>query len=418
MKTLTVARHEFLTTLKRRSALFVIFGLPIISFLFLAGINWLASSQGDDSSAALSDFVLGEDAFQTQPVGLVDETGKISAETIGERPFRLLPDVDRAQELVSAGEIKGYYVVPADFLESGDVFYFAEESPSEFVDTGEEFMLFDLLATGFLAKAKVISTAEAERIVSPIINYTEIDLSAEADTPPGTEFGALALGFGIAILFYLTVVGASGYLLQGLGNEKQNRVMEILISSIRPFNLLVGKMLGLGAVGILQMIIWTVFALVIFGGGGNSMLASITLPTLSVGNWIIIVAFFVAGYLVYASLFAGLGAITPGPKESSQYTFFLMLPTFIPLWFGSVLITAPNGTLATTLSFVPVTASLAMPMRLILTSVPAWQWLLSLVISGVTAVLMLWLATKLFRSQALLSGQMLSPKVIWKGLRG
>jgi len=201
-----------------------------------------------------------------------------------------------------------------------------------------------------------------------------------------------------------------------LGKEKENRVMEILLSSVRPLHLLMGKVIGLGGIGLLQMGVWTFLALVVFQRGA-SLFANITLPTLSAGTWSLAIVHFIVGYLVYASLFAGLGAIAPSVKESSQYTFLLMLPTFIPLWFNSIMFASPNGPFAIWLSLIPLTAPLAMPMRLSLTAVPPWQWVVSLSTSAGTAVLLLWGATKLFRSQTLLSGQRFSPNVIWKALR-
>ncbi len=221
---------------------------------------------------------------------------------------------------------------------------------------------------------------------------------------------------GIAILFYLTVIGAAGYLLQSLGKEKEGRVMEILLSSLRPLELLTGKVLGLGGIGLLQMAVWSLLAFTIFQRG-DSLFNNITLPTLTAGAWILTILHFIVGYLVYASLFAGLGAIVPNVKEGSQYTFLLMLPTFLPMWFNSIMISAPNGLFATTLSLVPLTAPLAMPMRLAITAVPPWQWLVSLSVSLAAAVLLLWAATKFFRSQTLLTGQSFSPKVIWRTLR-
>jgi ABC-2 type transport system permease protein len=213
------------------------------------------------------------------------------------------------------------------------------------------------------------------------------------------------------------VIGAAGYLLQSLGKEKENRVMEVLLSSIRPFQLLAGKVLGLGAIGLLQMIVWTVLALFVFRENGSPM-SNITLPTLSVGTWILIVLHFVVGYLVYASLFAGLGAMASSVKESSQYTFLLMLPTFLPMWFNSIMITAPNGSFATILSLFPLTAPISMPVRLAVTAVPMWQWLASLAGCVVTAVFLLWGATKFFRSKTLLSGQSPSLRLVWQTLRG
>ena len=411
MKKVTlVARHEFLSTLKRRSALFVLFGLPLLSMIFLGGINWLARSQdtangpGSDQASPLDRFVFGGQE-ESLPIGLVDLTGRVE----GDHPsFVTFAGEAAAQAAYEADEIDGYYVIAADFLETGQITFYADNLP--FVT--HEQVLYVLLAESFLDES-----VPASRIVRPLESYREVNLSTDEEEATETSFGnAFGLGFAIAILFYLTAMGAAGYLLQSLGHEKQNRVMEILLSSIRPFELLLGKVIGLGGIGLLQMAIWSAIALLVLGPGGATF-ANIQLPTLAPRTWMLIVLHFAMGYLVYASLFAGLGAITPSPKESSQYTFILMLPTFLPMWFISIFLSAPNSPFALSLSLIPLTAPLAMPMRLAITAVPSWQWLLSLTVSLLTAAGALWLATRVFHSRILLSGRSLTPRNLWQTLR-
>ena len=402
-----VARHEFISTLKRRSALFAIFGLPVLSLLVLGGINWLARSQGSADSSLLSEFVSDDEA--PLPAGLVDDTGQIvrlspPADTM----FVLLPDLTAARAAFEAGEIRRYYHIPADYLANGTVYQYADAVS---LDSSEEYILYGLLAANFIG-----DSAPAPLVAAPLQEYEEVDLSASKSQSEQGTLAALAIALGVGVLFYLTVMGASGYLLQSLGVEKQNRVMEILLSSVRPFELLAGKVLGLGGIGLLQIGVWSLLAILVFRPGQNPF-GNIVLPTLTTGTWIITILFFVTGYLVYASLFAGLGAIAPSVKEGSQYTFILIAPTFLPMWFNSIMISAPNGPFATALSLIPITASLAMPMRLAVTAVPAWQWLLSLGISVATAVFLLRTATKFFRSQTLLTGQNPSLRLIWQTLR-
>lgn len=404
-----VARHEFLSTLKRRSALFVIFGLPILSMLVLTGINALSGSQGDEEGGAnaFTNFVMGEE--ESRPLGLVDETGQIATFTPPtDTMFLPFASVAEAEAAFDDETIRGYYRIPADYLESGEIYFYALDLG---IETPDDFFLFQVLTANFIEDPTL-----AAQVLLPMKNYQEINLAAGVETEATDVAGGLAMGMGIAILFYLTAMGASGYLLQSLGKEKQNRVMEILLSSARPFELLVGKIIGLGGIGIIQIVVWSAIALTVFRGE-SSFLTNISLPTLAPGTWVVIVLHFIVGYLVYSSLFAGLGAITPGTKESSQYTFFIMLPTFLPMWFNSVLISAPNGTMAMTLSFIPLTAPITVPMRLAITAVPVWQWVLSLSLSLATAVLLIWLATKLFHSRTLLSGKTLGLKTAWQILR-
>ncbi|MEJ2746671.1 MAG: ABC transporter permease [Anaerolineae bacterium] len=395
--------------MKRRSALFAIFGLPLLSLLILTGINWLSRSQGSDGSSLLSEFV--SDSGEQLPAGLVDDTGQLKqfsppADTM----FVLYPDLDAARAAYDAGEISSYYLVPADYLTQGKITQYANDIP---LDSFQSKVLYGVLVENFV-KVDV----PLHLVTAPLQQYEVVDLSA-ADEGLGQQnyLANLGLAMAVAVLFYLTVMGAAGYLLQSLGKEKENRVMEVLLSSVRPFQLLAGKVLGLGGIGLLQMAVWTTLVLLVFRDT-SSFLSNISLPSLPMGTWLLIVLHFVIGYLVYASLFAGLGAIASGVKESSQYTFLLMLPTFLPMWFNSIMITAPNGTFALALSLIPLTTPIAMPMRLVTTTVPAWQWLVSLIGGGGTAVLLLWAATKFFRSRTLLAGQSPSLRVIWQALRG
>jgi ABC-2 type transport system permease protein len=253
-------------------------------------------------------------------------------------------------------------------------------------------------------------------VINPA-DIQEINLSTAEEEQ--TSFGqGYVMGIAVAILFYMTAISASGYLLQSLGKEKENRVMEILLSSVRPVELLLGKMLGLGAIGLLQLVIWSVITITIFRGDENSFFSNLPLPTLKPAVWLIIVAHFMAGYLVYAGLFAGLGAIAPNPKESGQITFFLMIPVILPMWLNTILLSAPNGTMATAMSLIPLTSPVAMPMRLAATTVPTWHWLFSLAAALLTAVVTLLLAARIFRSQVLLSGQSLSLRTAWHLVRG
>jgi ABC-2 type transport system permease protein len=408
-KILLVAKHEFTSTLKRRSALFAIFGLPLLSLLILTGINWFSRTQGSDGGGnILSNFV--SDDQGSLPAGLVDDTGQLQqfsppADTM----FDFYPDLAAARAAYEAGEISSYYHIPADYLTHGEIFQYADDISLE---SFEGRILYNVLVENFVG-----DTVPVQLVTAPLQQYQEIDLSATEEQEQQDYFANLGLAIGVGILFYLTVMGAAGYLLQSLGKEKENRVMEILLSSLRPFHLLAGKVVGLGGIGLLQMAVWTGLALFVFRGSG-SPLDNLTLPSLAVATWVLIVLHFVMGYFVYASLFAGLGAISPNVKESSQYTFFLMLPTLLPMWFNSILINAPNGGFATALSLIPLTSPITMPMRLVMTAVPVWQWLVSLVGGVVTAVLLLWGATKFFHSKTLLAGQSPSLRIIWQTLRG
>jgi ABC-2 type transport system permease protein len=408
-KTLTVALYEFTSTLKRRSALFVMLGLPLISVALLAGLNWLAAREsGDTGPSALSQFAFGNQDEERPPTAVIDHTGRLQNYPPPVAHLIPLASEEEAQAAYEAGEIEGYFVVPADYLETGEVTLYAENRQ---FDSPIEFELNYLLTANYIEDAALV-----DAVTNPA-DIQEVDLGAAEGQQ--TSFGqGYVLGIAVAILFYMTAISASGYLLQSLGKEKENRVMEILLSSVRPIELLLGKMIGLGAIGLLQLLIWTVITTTIFRGNETSPFSNIPLPTLKPAVWLIIIAHFIAGYLVYAGLFAGLGAIAPNPKESGQITFFLMIPVILPMWLNTILLSAPNGTMATVMSLFPLTSPVAMPMRLAATTVPTWHWLFSLAAALLTAVLTLLLAARIFRSQVLLSGQSLSLRTAWQLVRG
>ena len=413
-KILLVLKFEFLTTIKRRSVLFALFGLPLLSIIILTVLNQLAASGGDSPdggpASLLENIVQGPDEAAL-PDGIVDHAGLLSELPPDFQDFLvLLPSQEAAAAAYEAGEIRGYFVIPADYIATGSTEYFAEENP---LNHPQEQMLVNILANSLL------DPQLAQRIINPSITQT-VDLSRpEGEQENSFEnFGrSLFLGIGMALLFYLTVIGSAGYLLQSLGKEKENRVLEILLSSTRPLELLIGKMIGLGAIGVVQLAVWSLMVTFILGRG-NSFLGNVQLPELEPGLWFLSISFFLVGYLVYGSLFAGLGAISPGQKESSQYTFFLMLPTFVPVWLNSILISAPNQAPAVVMSIFPLTSPIAMPMRLVVTAVPFWQIALSLALGVVTALGLLAIATRFFRSQTLLSGQGLNPRRILQAVWG
>ena len=404
-----VARFEFTNTMQRRSALLIIFGLPLLTIAVLWGLNRIVGSQteGDgNASNILSEFATGGE--QAVQVGVVDNSGVIDfsllAEVSGYLPFE---SSESAQAAFDSGEINGFYVVPADVIETGTIMFHVERVTPNGAGTQP---IYRALATSLIEDGEFLA-----HFLAPI-EIQETDLSA-SETRDTSNFGAAyATGIAVAILFYLTAMSASGYLLQSLGKEKQNRIMEILLSSLRPLELLSGKVLGLGAVGLLQMVIW--LALGIFLSSQSEMLGNLALPELSVSVWLAIMAFFIVGFLSYACLFAGLGAMAPSTKESGQYTFFMMLPTFVPLWFMTIILQSPNGGFAVATSMIPLTSPIAMPVRMILTEVPFWQIGSSILVGLGLATVALWLATRVFHSQTLLSGSDLSLRTLRTALFG
>jgi ABC-2 type transport system permease protein len=187
--------------------------------------------------------------------------------------------------------------------------------------------------------------------------------------------------------------------------------------SVTPRQLLTGKIIGLGLVGLLQTIIWVGTGRILLAQSGSvfSLSSAFQLPA-SFLIWAVI--FFLLGYTVYASLMAGLGALVPNMREASQATILVIFPLIIPIFLLSILINDPNGMLAVILSLFPLTSPVTMMLRLSAISVPFWQTLLSAGLLVATDILVLRSVAHMFHAQTLLSGQTFSRKLFIDALLG
>jgi ABC-2 type transport system permease protein len=225
------------------------------------------------------------------------------------------------------------------------------------------------------------------------------------------------LPYAVTMIFYIVILGAASLLLSSVTKEKENRIMEVLMISVTPQQLLTGKIIGLGVVGLLQTIVWVGAGRALLAAGGRTfnLPEAFQLPP-SFLVWGLI--FFVLGYAVYASLMAGLGALVPNLREASQATMVVILPLMAPLFLINVLIELPHGAVSTTLSLFPLTAPVVMMTRLSAGGVPWWHPPLAAVLTALTAALVVRAAASMFRAQALLSGQPFSIKLFFKALEG
>ena len=193
--------------------------------------------------------------------------------------------------------------------------------------------------------------------------------------------------------------------------------MEILMVSITPTQMLAGKIIALGLVGLLQTVIWmgTGYGLLLLGKTSFNLSAAFQLP-ISMLIWGIV--FFILGYALYASFMAGVGALVPNLREASQATTVMIIPLVIPLMLLNVLINDPNGTISTVLSLFPLTSPVTMMTRLSAGNVPLWQPFLAAFILAITAYLAVRAVAGMFRAQTLLQGQTFNLRLFFGALLG
>jgi ABC-2 type transport system permease protein len=192
--------------------------------------------------------------------------------------------------------------------------------------------------------------------------------------------------------------------------------MELLLVSLRPRQLLAGKLLGLGGLTLVQYVIWVavgVAAGVVSGQGVGTLLEGVNLSAGEVG---LIIPFALGGFVLYAALMAGIGALTPDVEGSRNWVLLVTIPMTLPIYIWPAVVDAPNSGLAVVLSLFPFSAPVTMLMRMASTAVPAWQVIASIAILLLTGVGTIFLMARLFRVQTLLSGEPLSAARFWSAL--
>jgi len=404
-----VLKTEFINTITRRSFLLTLILVPLVPALLLAGISLLG---GDDAGEDIGNiFQPGQDSQISE--GFVDQADIITSvpEWLGEN--RLVPyqSVESAREAAIAGEISGYYIIQPNYLENGAVRYVREDfNPTAALENTtiiNRLIEFNLLGS---------DQHRFEAYQTPV-QIVQVDLDpgeVQRDTENPLAF---YLPYGVTMLFYVVIFTSASLMLNSVAKEKENRVMEILMSSIKPNELLTGKILGLGLVGLLQLVVWlgSAYALLQLGGSTLNIPANLQLPP-EIFLWGI--PFFILGYLLYASIMAGVGALVPNLKEASQATFYVILPMLIPLVLVGAIIEQPNATLPVILSLFPLTAPNTIITRMAVTTVPLWQLLVAVGLMIGTIILLIRAVSRMFRAQLLLTGKKFEIGLYLKALLG
>lgn len=407
---LTVFWFELKRNLRRKGYLFTTFGIPLLALILVFGIHFINTMNADDGSE-------GDTAEETIDfgaltlAGLVDESGLI--ETIPSRlePFIVQFDtVEAAEAAMLAGEVDAYYRVPADYIETGEV---VEVLPRLEIGAMSGGLIEQVLTANFTDGSQ---SALMTRLGNPA-NIQSVNLSRSTDgvarDASQAEDADFLVVYIFVIVFLLAIFMTNGYLMQSVIEEKETRLIEILISTLRPFQLLSGKVLAMGLLGIMQMGVWlaTLIFIIVVGSELSGLTEVIPLDSIIV-PWDripILLIYFVLGYMFFAVLFGAVGALSDSMQEGPQIAVIFTLPAAMPFYFFPLFLSTPNAPLAVGLSMFPLTSPISMTMRLMVTAVPVIEILISLGLLLLAVIGAAWISARLFRVQILLRGQ--RPKV-------
>ncbi len=425
-----VARREFLAMVRRKSFLIWTLAMPVFiaAYGLIVGLPAIQSKKkaAEGSSIgivnlapALSfpDTLVAPPPADSATAGMPWAPAAVS---VGSMRFHSFPDTTAARVAFTSGGIIAFYVLPDTFMATGTAFRFGH-TESVGKDDDAERGAFDRL----LRRAVLSGHVDAEvmeRAVAPIprkhLRVVELQDDGQfGERPRGDRLTAFLVPLLFGVLLVISMMGSGTSLLLGIAEEKENRVMEILLSSLRPEELFAGKMIGLGAAALLQMGIWIAGALLFSAQGLPMLLSSAASAAVPLQVWLGCLLFFLGGYFQYGSLMLGFGSLGNTARESQQITWVWTMLTMLPFILLGSFIEDPNGALARTLSFIPITAPLGMMLRMSGGGLGWWEMPLALAIVFGGALVALFLSAKMFRVGILLYGKRVTLPEILRWLR-
>ncbi len=390
-----VFSSEYIRRIKTKGFIFAVISMPAIILLAMA--------LGIVSTVMQSSKL---------PIGFLDQSGFFSdavipaeSDTLPLKPIDMIrySSADTGQDNVLDGKIQAFFVIQPDYLDSGSVVAYVKNSPGD--------NAFNRMK-GFLKKNLIAGEPDiVTRRIDDGSNITvkAFDGSREANM---SDWFVVLFPFMIGLIFVIVINISGGYLLQSVVDEKENRTMEIIVTSISPEQLMIGKILGNLSVGLTQLLIWVLFAVlgllgaqIFFHIGQSLMFQTIHL--------VLLAGIILPGFILVAALMTMVGVTATELHEAQQVSILFTLPMVSPFWFAAAILQHPQNSLTTFLSIFPFTAVVTMPLRISIAAVPAWQVALAIAIMWGSALLALLLAAKAFRLGMLSYGKRIQIKEIF-----
>ena len=385
-----VAKQEYLKRTAKRSFILGTLAIPLLIVIVIAVIIFVVERNKD-----------------TNPIGYVDYSGILS-ERIAPEPdddsveVVAFDDEESAMAALENGDIQGYYVIPNTYPEvlEVDLYYM-----DDWIDTSVQVDFDDYI------RANVLPEGPNE-IQHRLIEGPELTVqSADGEREFGGEAGFIVLLFPwiVAMFFFFTIMGASGYFLQAITDEKENRTMEIMVTSVSPEQLISGKAIGLLAVGLTQIGVW-ILTIVIGWFVAQNFIEEIQGIVIPWDVLLVFIAYFLPSYALVAGMMLGIGGLVSEYQEGQQISGVLNLLFTFPLFMSVLIFANPNNPILIFLSFFPTTSFITITMRWGFTVIPFWQLVLSWLILVATATFLVWVAARIFRLGMLRYGQRLKLK--------
>ncbi|HLT86114.1 MAG TPA: ABC transporter permease [Sphingobacterium sp.] len=431
-KILLIINREYFSRVKKKSFLLVTFLVPMLFIGMYVGIFFLTKQSYEDTHAI---------------VHVLDEEGSISDQLKNNKNITYsLSNTDLQEQiknLKNGAKNTNLLIIPADFYTARKIELLSSGKPNIGTQNEVRSQLREIIRNEQYRKMGL--NIDSIRSINDSIQIAAKEVTETGDAKDSHTEVAMGIAMGLCFLIYLSLVLFGTQVMRGVIEEKSNRIVEVVISSVKPFQLMMGKIIGIGMVGITQFVLWIILSLTLMTVFSTTLFSDREMAQQAMGrnmtempgeqvatgntdfDWtaaldsvnfteltICFFVFFLGGYLLYSALFAAVGSAVDNETEAGQFTMPITMPLLIPyiLSFG-VLINDPHGSIATWLSMIPFTSPVAMLVRIPF-GVPTWQIVLSasLLIGGF--VLTTWFAARIYRVGILMYGKKASLKELIK----
>ncbi len=405
-----IARWEYLTRIRSRWFIISTLLIPVIMIVSMLVPTLLITSE--DTESRLIAVVDGSAQYGhlfeqmiTHKYELKDGRPKYQIILLQGRDYAEMKG--QALELLDSSLVTACIIIPEDLSESRELRYYAKNL-GNFKDQAElQITLQDLFI-----RQRLVDAAVSEEVIDSVtrpLNFTLMEIGKEGEEQEADELLSFLTPIIFVLMLFLSIFMSSQILLRSVIEERMNRLVEILLSSVSPTQLMAGKITGLGLLGLTQVGVYLVLGQVVSTFQGYAILTS--------ESTLFFLVYFVLGYLFYAAIFAAIGSIFNSEHEAQQASSLFSLICILPIMLSSYVISDPNSTTSVVLGFIPFITPFIMILRIGVEMPQLWEIIASILVMAVSVVLAILAAGKIFKTAILVYGKRPTLSVIWQWLR-
>lgn len=427
-KIFLVLKREYLTRVRTKAFILSTLLTPL-ALVALMAVVIIVSTSGSDS---------------VKTVGIIDETGVLypRLEEINSERYEdvSMQPLDSVRAHILAEKLDGYIILGDSFIESGEspTLVYGGSGGLSFIGSVQD-ELRDVVRDERISRSNV--SDEIRQIFEARPRIESVKLTEQGEEEDHAIFGA-ALGFILGVLIFVGLFGYGAVLMRSVIEEKTNRIVEVIASSVKPIELMLGKLMGICVLALTQFAVWIIsyiglsiaaapIAVMIFGEKIDDLNSTATGAASSQGFdpavldqfqvdpmiFVYFILFFFLGFMIYSAIFAAIGAAVDSEQDTQQFMIPVMIPIFMGYMLNMKIIEDPDSSFAVFASLFPLTSPINMISRIAATEVPFWEILLSIVLMIGTFAGIMWLAAKIYRVGILMYGKKPSYKELAKWIR-